>query len=136
MKYYSVKNQYDEKIRVKLQNNLIEDREMMEGGKWSAALSPCGRKSFEPHYSVEIFGEDEYDGEALYRGQFFVEDDEYDTFIVDVLYLGGYCKTSMHNCYSSPLSGDKLLALALTVQEIEVVLEQIAQKHDKVLEIK
>ena len=132
MKYYLVKNQYDEKIRVKLQNNLIEDREMMEGGKWSAALSPCGRKSFEPHYSVEVFGEDEYDGEALYRGQFFVEDDEYDTFIVDVLYLGGYCKTSMHNCYS----GDKLLALALTVQEIEVVLEQIAQKHDKVLEIK
>lgn len=131
MKQYLVKNDYDEKIKVKLHNEPIEDPSMMEGGKWPAALSPLGRKSYEPHYSVQIFDEGEYGLTTIYRGQFFVEDGEYDTFIVDVLYLSGTCETKMHNSHMSPLNSDTLLELAFTVQEIEVVLGQIGEKHDK-----
>lgn len=133
MKSYLVKDEYDEYSKVKLHNEPIEDLSMMEGGKWSAALSPRGRKSFEPHYSVEIFDEGTCDVVAMYRGQFFVEDCEYDTFIVDVLYIGGTCETKMHNSHMSPLEGETLLGLALTVREIETVLDQIAQKHNESL---
>tara|TARA_R110001599_G_scaffold2705_6_gene14742 strand:- start:8113 stop:8532 length:420 start_codon:yes stop_codon:yes gene_type:complete len=135
MKQYLVKNEYDEKIKVKLHNELIEDRSMMEGGKWPSTLSPYDRESFKPHYSVEIFDEGEYGLTTIYRGQFFVEDGEYDTFIVDVLYMGGTCETKMHNCHMSLLDGDTLLELSFTVKEIEAVLGQIGEKHDKWLSL-
>lgn len=135
MKQYLVKNEYDEKIRVKLHNEPIEDPSMMEAGQWPSTLSPQGRKSYEPHYSVEIFDEGEYGLTTIYRGQFFVEDGEYDTFIVDVIYLSGTCETKMHNSHMSPLNSDTLLELAFTVQEIEVVLSQIGEKHDKWLSL-
>ena len=131
MKYYMVNNDFDEYTKVKLHNEPIEDQSLMEGGKWSAALSPRGRKSFEPHYSVEVLDEGTSDAIAIYRGQFFVEDCEYDTFIVDVLYTGVTCETKMHNSHMSPLEGEILLNMAVTVQEIEFVLYQIAQKHDR-----
>lgn len=135
MKQYLVKNEYGEKIRVKLHNELIEDRSMMNCGKWPSSLSPDGRESFKPHYSVEIFDEGEFGLTTIYRGQFFVEDGEYDTFIVDVLYTGDTCETKMHNCPMSLLDGETLLELSFTVKEIEAVLGQIGEKHDKWLRL-
>ena len=138
MTHYLVKNQYDEALKVKLYNEPIEDNSLRETGtgKWPACLSPMSRASYVPHYFVETYEDPENGLGAIYHAQFFVEDMEYDSFIIEVVEVGGYCETYMHNSHLSILDSSMLTEIAYLVEEIEVVLAQLSEKHDKALNIK
>ena len=137
MTHYLVKNQYDEALKVKLYKEPIEDEGLKdEAGKWPACLYPMSRESFVPHYYVETYEDPEYGLRATYKAQFFVEDMEHDSFIVEVVEVGGSCDTYMHNSHQSILDSSMLTEIAYLVEEIEFVLAQISEKHDKALGIK
>lgn len=137
MTHYAIKDQYDEVIKVKLFNEPIEDDALREKrtGKWPASFSPMSRTSYKPHYSFTTYEDPETGLRAMYKAQFFVEDLEYDSFIVEVVEVGGQCETYMHNCHHSILESGILMEIACLVEEIETVLQQIAQQHDMALGI-
>lgn len=104
-----------------------------ESGSWPFCLSPLGRTCFEPHYSVIVT---EYNGEisTLYMAQFFVTDLEYDAFVVEVIHVGD-CETHLHISHDTLLNTSLLSAIADVVDDIEYILPQIAEQHDKALGI-
>ena len=137
MTHYLVNNQFNEALKVKLYKEPIEDEGLKdEAGKWPACLSPMSRESFVPHYYVETYEDPELGLRAIYKAQFFVEDMEYDSFIVEVVEVGGSCETYLHSCHKSILDASLLTELAYTVEEVEVVLAQLSDQHDKTLGIK
>jgi hypothetical protein len=124
MTHHAVKDQYGEWKKVTVYNEPIDDIELKDPktGKWPACLSPRTRESFKPHYQVQT---DIEDGEEFtyFRAQFFVEDMEYDTFIVEVFDVGGgECETYLHNSHDSILNMGLLHEIAHTVEEIEAVI--------------
>lgn len=137
MTHYLVKSQYDEALKVKLYKEPIEDEGLKdENGNWPPCLSPRSRESFVPHYYVETYEDPELGLRAFYKAQFFVEDMEYDSFIVEVVECGDYCETYLHSCPKTILDANLLMGIACLVEEIEAVLIQIADQHDKALGIK
>ena len=102
-------------------------------GSWPFCLSPWDRTCFEPHYSVIVT---EYNGEisTLYMAQFFVTDLEYDAFVVEVIHVGD-CETHLHISHDTLLNTSLLSAIADVVDDIEYILPQIAEQHDKALGI-
>ena len=129
---YKVLNEFDDLINIKLHNKDILPPELKEDGKWPAAFSPLSNPSYEPHYSVWSYKDDDEKVESVYYAQFFVEDLGCDSFIVEVVYVG-YCETHMHLHQDSELNAGILEEIGSTVSEIECILPQIAKQHDKIL---
>ena len=128
MTHHSVKDQYGEWKKVTVYSEPIDDIELKDPktGQWPACLSPMTRESFKPHYQVHT---NLKDGEEFtyFRAQFFVEDMEYDTFIVEVFDVGGgEYETHLHNSHNSLLHSSLLHEIAYTVEEIEAVISQLS----------
>ena len=136
MTKYKVNNHFDEAMNIELHDKEILPHELKEDGKWPACFSPMDNPSYEPHYSVSIYKHtDNEEVTTLYMAQFFVEDAEYDSFIVEV-HGDSDCETNMHLHHHSILDSDMLFGIAHTIEEIESILPQIAKQHDKSLGIK
>jgi len=136
MTMYKVVDEFDELMNIKLHDKEILPSDLKEDGKWPACFSPMNNPSYEPHYSVSVHKHsDDEEVSALYMAQFFVEDGEFDSFIVEV-HGGRLCETHMHLHHHSILDSDMLLTITHTVEEIQNALPQIAKQHDKSLGIK
>lgn len=136
MKRYTVKDFSD----VGEETITLHDKQILppkdfkgDNGSWPFCLSPYDRTCFKPHYSVIV---DDHDGEisTLYRAQFFVTDLEYDAFVVEVVYVGG-CETHLHISHNTLLDASLLDDIASLVYDIEYILPQIAEQHDRALGI-
>ena len=131
MKKYKVLDVFDDVTTIKLHDQEILPQELREDGKWPACFSPYKNPSYEPHYSV-IVNKDKGEVSTLYIAQFFVEDLGCDSFIVEVVHVGE-CETHMHLHQDSELNAGILDCIWSTVLEIECILPQIAEQHDKSL---
>jgi hypothetical protein len=132
MKKYKVLDEFDDVTTIKLHDQEILPHELKEDGKWPANFSPFSSPSYEPHYSVWVYKDADEKVEAIYRAQFFVEDLGCDSFIVEVVHTGD-CETYMHLHQDSELNTGILDCILTTVLEIECILPQIAEQHDKFL---
>jgi hypothetical protein len=104
-----------------------------DSGSWPFCLSPYDRTCFEPHYSVIV---NDHNGEisTLYMAQFFVTDLEYDAFVVEVVHVGD-CETHLHISHDTLLNASLLVDIGSLVDDIEYILPQIAEQHDRALGI-
>jgi hypothetical protein len=133
MHTYKVLNDVNGVIEIaELHDKEILSNELKEKGKWPACLSPpreINKKCYEPHYSVSVHKHTDGEITTLYQAQFFVTDAECDTFIVEVFGED----THLHNHEDSILDSNMLFGIAHTVEEIESILPQIEEQHDKFL---